>query len=443
MRITFFGGASEVGRSCALIESKGRKILVDAGIKLGPEKEEERLPLLPIELMKQIEGIIVTHAHIDHTAFIPFIVKNGFTGRIYITKPSRDIMHLLLSDSVKLAKLNKKDIYSGKDVNNTMKLIELMEYKEEKEILPEVKLKFYEAGHILGSAQALIKIEGKNILFTGDINTRESRLLKEAEIPAEKIDVLITESTYAGKNDLLPSLKNSSKLLADEIKETMKKKGKVLIPVFAVGRGQEILFSLENYIRSNYLPELNVFVDGMIKKATRIYRHNVVYMRPEIPNRILLADDDPFKSKYFKTPKKKNKGDVMKAKNCVIIATSGMLSGGPSISYLRRLSRNPKNKVIIVGYQAQGTNGRKLSEGKKEIKLNGKNTKIKCEVKAVKFSGHADHNGLRDYIQKIKPEILVLVHGEKEKIPEIKEAVHKSLKETKIIIPELMEEIEF
>jgi predicted metal-dependent RNase len=244
------------------------------------------------------------------------------------------------------------------------------------------------------------------------------------------------ECTYAGKNDILPSLQKVSKELADTIKDTLKRGGKVLIPSFAVGRGQEVMFVVENYIRSGYLPELDIWLDGMVTRANRICRHNVVFLRPEIPNRILMADDDPFKSPFFKEPRSRNKKEVFKSKKAVIIATSGMLSGGPSVSYFKALSRSKKNCILMVGYQAEGSLGRELLDGKKIVSLRGKKIHVNCSVKRVKFSGHADYNGLLNFASSINAEKTFLIHGEKEKLPEFQKTLEKKLKKQVVIAAE-------
>ena len=440
MNISFFGGVQEVGRSCFVLEANGRKIMIDAGLKIGG-KPEEKAPLFPLEQASSIDCIIITHAHIDHTGWLPFLAKNGFLGKIFATKPTRDIMHLLLSDAAAIAKENKEKFYSTKDIDRTMELVQELEYDAETQIMQGIMLTFLKSGHILGAAQALLEMNGKNILFTSDFNNRDTNLLDAAEFPNKKIDVLFMESTYSGKKDLLPSLKNASKELADTVKKALKRHGKILIPVFAVGRGQEIMFVLENYIRSGYLQGLTIFVDGMIGRANKICRHNVVYLRAEIPNRILRADDDPFKSPFIKTPKTKNKKDVFKEKNAVILATSGMLSGGPSIFYLQKLIGEKKNCIILVGYQAPESLGRKLLDGAKEIEIRKKKFLVKAEIKNIHFSGHADFNGLLGFAIKVNAEKIFLVHGEKQKIPELQQEIEKKLGKT-VAVPALLEKIE-
>ena len=437
--ITFFGGCNEVGRNAMLLESHGKKILVDAGIKVSRDNPE--LPKIPVEIAKSLDALVLSHAHIDHCGYIPFLVKQGFTGKIFATTPTRDIMHLLLSDAAKIARENKNPFYGTKDIDRTMNQTKPVGFNEEIEIVPGIKATFLNAGHIIGSAEVLLEFEGKKLLYSGDINTRESHLLLPAVVPKEKIDFLVLECTYAGKQDILPSLQKSSKELADTIKETLKKGGKALIPSFAVGRGQEVMLAVENYVRSGYLPEMTIWLDGMITRANRICRHNVVFMRPEIPNRILMADDDPFKSPFIKQPRSKNKKEVFASKKAVIISTSGMLSGGPAIYYLQKLAASRKNCIIIVGYQAENTLGRELLEGKKIVEIKGKKLHVQCSVKRVKFSGHADYNGLLNFASSISAEKTFLIHGEKEKLPEFKKTLEKKLKKT-VTIPKELEKME-
>lgn len=433
-KLTFFGGCREVGRSCILVDAWHKKILLDCGIKLGAESLG-KYPLINKEECRKINAVVITHAHLDHCGYLPALVKNGFRGEIYCTKPTRDLMHLLLSDALKIAKEKKEIIYSASDIAKAMSLVKTLDTGYEREIFHGVKIKFIHAGHVLGAVQVILKAEGKKILYTGDLNTRESVLLDGASLPAEKIDCLIIESTYSGKEDSLPNMQKAGKELADVIKETLKKHGKVLIPVFGVGRGQEIMLTLENYAKSGYLPKANIFLDGMINRASRIYRHNVIYLKLEIPKRILLADDDPFKSSNFKVPKTRNKSDVLKSENAIILATSGMLTGGPSVGYFKKMCDSEKNCILFVGYQSEGSIGREILDGKKDVEIDGKLYKVNCKTKNVPFSGHTDYNGLLKYVFHVKPRKIFIVHGEERKSLEFSNSLKKRMRKTEIIVP--------
>ena len=442
MKISFLGAVREVGRSCFLVEVNGKNILLDCGINLGSALPEERFPVGILKKAKQIDCIIVSHAHLDHSGYIPFLVDAGFTGSIYCTKPTRDLIHLLLSDALKIAKEQKAECYSNKSIEKTLEQVKLLGYRKRVEIFSGIFAEFFNAGHIPGSCMILLEGNGKKILYTGDFNIRETHLLPGADIPSTEIDALIMESTYGGKQDNLPSLQSASKELADIIKETFARNGNVLIPAFAVGRGQEVMFAVANYVRSNYLPKLNLFVDGMITRANRICRHNVVWLKQEIPNRILVADDDPFKDPIIKKPKTLHKRDVLETENSVILATSGMLTAGPSIKYFESMAEDSRHCIVIAGYQVHGTLGRQLLDGEKDVELkNGKKIEVRCCVKQVKFSGHTDYKGLLEFVKKIKPKHVFLVHGEEQKGLEIAGEIEKKIK-LKTMVPTLKETIE-
>jgi predicted metal-dependent RNase len=432
LELTFYGGVGEVGRSCFLLSFGQKKFLLDAGIKVGGQKGKNEVPSLPIKLMKSIDVIIVSHAHIDHSGFIPFIVKKGFRGKIFTTKPSRDVIQLLLSDAVNVSQENKQAIYDHNDVAKTLSLMEAAEFNVPLTLAKNVSLTFYNAGHILGSAMALLSFNGTNLLYSGDFSLRDSMLLPKASVPAEKIDVLLIESTYGKKEDVAPSLKTAGRQLADAVEKALKRGGKVLIPVFAVGRGQEVMLVLENYVRSGYTKPLSIFVDGMVLRANRICRHNVIYCREEIPRRILLADDDPFKSPFIKAPVSKNKSEVFKEKRSVILSTSGMLSGGPALFYLKRLAPEKKNLILFVGFQAPGTLGARILSGEREVEVRGQKLKVKAEVKRVRFSGHSDFKQLVELVELSRAENVFIVHGDAPE--ELAEHLRKKLKK-KVFLP--------
>ena len=436
-RLSFFGAAEEVGRSSILLEFAGTSVLLDAGIKVGREKNE--FPEIPLELPAKLSAIILSHAHLDHIGFVPALIKHGFKGKIYCTKPTRDLMHVLLADAFAISKERGQELYSAQDIEKTMRLVEVVPFEKSVKISRNFSFKLFSSGHIIGSAMILMNCAGKHLLYTGDFNTRESNLLEGCKVPKEKIDFLVTEATYGSRKDLLPSLKSVSKEFADAVNGTFLLGGKVLVPVFAVGRGQELMFVLENYIRSGYLPEDTVvFVDGMINSVNKICRHNVVFLRPEIPARILNSDDDPFKSPFFKIPASKSKSDVYKSENAVILATSGMLTGGPSVSYFKRLARNERNLIALVGFQGRDSLGRELLNGAKEVKIKESRVPVKAMVRKFGFSGHADFLGLFEFVRKIAPSKIFIVHGEHSKQLEFVAVVKNKLKK-EAIVPKALE----
>lgn len=432
MKITFYGGAGEVGRSAALLESGEKNLLLDAGIKLG---ENVEFPLIPEEKLGEIENVFISHAHLDHSGFLPHIYARGLTPpKVFLTKPTRDLAGVLLADYLKIAKLKKRNPGFGeKDMNAIMQHANIQEFGKSFKIA-DFEIAFYNAGHILGSAMALIQNKGKKVLYSGDICMRNTRIMEGAyrELHA---DTLIVESTYGGKDDVLPSTKDSMKKLVESINETIKKGGFVLIPCFAVGRAQEILLALEDHMRSGALITAPIYIDGMIGKAMRIYRQNVVYASEQIKMRILTSDDDPFKSKFFHIPKSKGRNDVF-LEPAIIVSTSGMMIGGPVILYLEKMHQDPKNKLIILGYQAEGTLGRKILSGERKIKLEENEYELQMKVENIRFSGHADRNELIQFIKSIRGlKKVFLVHGEKGN--ELKKSLEKKYE---VIVPKLLDE---
>jgi predicted metal-dependent RNase len=432
MRITFYGAAREVGRSCILVEAKGTKILIDAGIKLGAVEEH---PLIEDSMLRQIDAVIVSHAHLDHCGYLPYIFSNGFNGLVYSLKPTLELINVIVSDYLQISKPKgvKKDA-----IAKMPKHYKMVEYHEEFRV-GDLAIKLVPAGHILGSAMVEVRDGDKRLLYTGDINLKGTKLLDPAYTEYLKADVLITESTYSGKGDVFPSEKAVLGGFIESIKETLSKGGKVIVPSFAVGRAQEVLFILDDYMRSGSLPKAPIFIDGMINKAMRIYRHNVIYCKPELQKRILMSEDDPFKSPNFHAVEGRDERQkAIKSEGAaIIVTTSGMLKGGPVIRYLEKLGDSYMNKLVLVGYQAEGTPGRELLNGAKEITLDGKKVKIGLKVESYHLSGHADRPQLLKLIGRVQGlRQIFIVHGDEEKQKEFAEELKGKYKVTLPVLKE-------
>jgi hypothetical protein len=359
--------------------------------------------------------------------YLPFMYARGCRAEVYSTKPTHDLSQLLLAD---YQRINRGLKFTNSDITRAMKMWKMVEYGEV--VGDGLKFSFHKSGHILGSAMVLVH-GGSGLLFSSDVNDRETRLLDPAEknLVAEN---LIIESTYGAPGDEHPALKNASKMLCDSINKTISNGGKVLIPSFAVGRAQDILFILENYMSSGVLEHVPIFVDGMILKANRIYRQNVIYARDEIQKRILVSDDDPFKSKFFHTPHTKDRSDVLERGSAIIVSTSGMLTGGPVLHYLEKLAGDSRNLLIFVGYQAEGTLGRRLVDGERHITIDDREIDIKMKVEQASFSAHADYKGLLDIVRSTrKLKRVFVIHGEGDKPRELGDAIGKMGYE--VIIP--------
>jgi KH/beta-lactamase-domain protein len=424
LKTFMLGGFREVGRSCMLLQTSNDRILIDCGLNSDTSFPEEAYPYLsnldiPVE---KIDAVIITHAHLDHCGFLPYLFSKGYNGPVYCTPPTRDLMALLCLDFIKVAKKSGRDlIYNEKDVQKMIENTIVREYHEVTDISPEIKLTFYNAGHILGSAIVHLHISNgfHNLVYTGDIKFGGTRLFDSAEVAFPKADSIFIESTYGGREDIIPSRADAEARLIKIIKETLDKDGKVLIPVFSVGRAQEVMLVLEEYARRNEI-NTKVYLDGMVMEATAIHTVYPEYLRKNV-KRAILSNKSPFESNIFESVKK-SREEIADGEGCIILAPSGMLTGGPSVEYLKLLAEDEKSTLIFVGYQAINTLGRKIQRGDKEVAVeeDGKlrSIKIKMRVETCEgYSGHSDRRQLIAFIKNINPQPsrIFFMHGEEKK----------------------------
>ncbi len=435
MQLSFLGAAREVGRSCIHVQG-AHSFLLDCGVKLKGEGEE--YPLLEPSHLRRLDKVALSHAHLDHSGFLPALYAKGYKGKVVCTKPTRDLTQLLLAD---YARLNPELLpYSQQHTQHFLQNVELLEYNEWDSLKA---LQFRDAGHILGSAMVEVSDQRK-LLYTGDFCLRPSRLLEGADMGNLQADVLIMEGTYGGKQDTRRSSKELASKLVHSVQKTLDRGGKVLIPTFAIGRGQEVLFLLESYMRSGHLEKVPIFMDGMVKTALRVYRHNALYLKDEVKRRILTSEDDPFKSPLYLLPSTKDKRDVFEKEKAIIVAPSGMLSGGPALGYLKALAGDRKNKVLLTGYQAESTVGRQLVEGKRALELEGETIPLKLEVEEVHLSAHSDRLELLEFVRRVQGlQHVFIVHGEESKCLELKEGLENVARKQKrpfeVHVPKLEE----
>ncbi len=416
MKITFFGGAQEVGRSCVMISTERARILLDAGIKLGKVEEH---PKIRDEQLKGIDAIFISHAHLDHIGYLPHVYSRGYRGSIYATKPTMELTAVLISDYMRIS--NPRSV-TKEGLNWLQKSWKVVDFRKDVRI-GDLTMRFIPSGHIVGSSMISVSDGKSTILYSGDLNLSKTKLLEGADTRNLVAKTLIIESTYGARKDVFPKEGVVSQHTLKSIKDTIAIGGKVIIPSFAVGRAQEILLMLDDYINSGVLPKVPIYVDGMINKAMRIHRHNVIYCRKELQMKILMSDYDPFKSSNF-TPiesKSQRSKAVNEDGSCIIVTTSGMLTGGPVIYYLSKLAGNSTNKVILVGYQAEGTPGRMLQEGAKKLKFENTSVNINLTVDSEHLSAHADRPQLELMIKRVNGlKNVFIMHGEKSKSEELR-----------------------
>jgi predicted metal-dependent RNase len=431
MKVTFYGGAEEVGRSCILISSGNSNILLDAGVKLGKIVEH---PQITKEVLAKVDAIFVSHAHMDHVGYLPHLYSMGYKGRIYATKPTLELMNVLISDYMRIS--DPKTITKD-GLSRMQKSYTIVEFRE-KVKMKDFTVSFSPSGHIVGASMITVDDGKERLIYAGDVNLAKTRLLEGADIRNLAADTLITESTYGARADVFPNETEVVKKALVSIKETIRQGGKVIIPSFAVGRAQEVLFLLDDYMNSGVIPKVKIYVDGMINKANRIYRHNVIYCRDELQKRILMSDYDPFRSpNFFPIESKTDRAKVIASKeSCIIVTTGGMLSGGPVLSYLAKMGTHNANKMILVGYQGAGTPGRIIQDGGKEFEIEGKKIKVTLKVETYHLSAHADRKQLDTFVSRIKGlKTVMVVHGEPSKLAEFAEDLAK--KKYRAIIPRI------
>ncbi|MDR5671818.1 beta-CASP ribonuclease aCPSF1 [Halalkaliarchaeum sp. AArc-GB] len=441
VRITTLGCCREVGRAAFILSTAETRILIDCGDKPGAEGEVPYLQV-PEALgagATNIDAVVLTHAHLDHSALIPLLFKYGYDGPIYCTEPTRDLMGLLQLDYLDVAtKEGRTPPYQSEMVREAIKHTIPLEYGDVTDIAPDVKLTLHNAGHILGSAVSHFHIgDGLyNVAFSGDIHYDDTRLFNGAVNDFPRVETLVLESTYGGRNDYQTDQEDSERKLIDVINRTADDGGKVLIPAFAVGRSQEIMLVLEKAMRNGEIPEMPVHLDGMIWEATAIHTTYPEYLRDELQNRIFHDDENPFLAEQFNhiDGGEDERQEVADGGPCIVLSTSGMVTGGPIMSWLRHVGTEPESRLVFVGYQAQGTLGRRIQNGWDEIPINtrgnhgrGETLKLEMDVETVDgFSGHADRQGLENFVKTMnpRPEKVLCVHGDERSVQDLSSALY-------------------
>jgi KH/beta-lactamase-domain protein len=430
-RIVFLGAGREVGRSSFLLQTKESNILLDCGLGAG-NYSEDRYPILNIPEfdIQNLDAVIISHAHLDHVGFIPYLFRIGWRGPVYLTEPTRDVAALVLLDYLKVSnKQSKNPIFTTKEIKLFLKHSITLNYSEVTDITGDIKISFHNANHIIGSSMVHINIEGKhNILYTGDYKFNKIPLLERPNTIYQRLETLIIESTYGGFNDRHPSREETEALFIHDIKETIEKGGKVLIPVLAVGRGQDVLLTLLNAIENKILPEVNIYLEGIVWETSMIHTAYPEFLSKEIREKI-ESGKNPFERENVIRASKKEREQIMTSNEpSIIIATSGMMQGGPILDYFSYAAEDEKNLLAFVSYQAQGTLGRAILDGQREIVLNDRKINIKMKVNRYEgFSGHADHFESISFIKYLrpKPKQVLVVHGEIPKPYELASKIYR------------------
>jgi len=437
VRITTLGGFRQVGRSAALISTRDSKVLVDCGVLISEENGSPYLSASEVMPLDSIDAVVVTHAHLDHSGLIPALYKYGYTGPIYTTAPTRDLMSLLQIDFIKVAMGEaRKSAYDSSNIREAVKRTIPLRYGETTDIAPDIRLTMQNAGHILGSSVCHFHVgDGMyNIAFTGDMKFEKTWLFNPAVNKFPRVETLVMESTYGGFHDIQPSRFDAASQLRDIVGRILRRGGKALIPVFAVGRSQEVMLVLEELMRNKQIPEAPIYLDGMIWEATAIHTAYPEYMNSQLRTQIFQTGENPFLSPIFHRVETQDMRHriVDDTEPCIVLATSGMMSGGPVLEYFKGWADNPLHALVFVGFQSEGSLGRRIQREAREITLMDKGhplvLRIKMDLETIDgFSGHSDRLQLMNYVGSMepRPERVIIGHGEEYKCAELASGLYK------------------
>ena len=463
MKITFCGAAGTTTGSQHLLEINGQRILLDCGLFQGRRQEaHERNKHFPFDPRK-VDAVVLSHCHIDHSGNLPNLVKQGFNGNIYTTTATRDLCSIMLPDSAHIQEsdvdwLNRKrrtlgepllePTYTKNDAQAALRLFVTLGYHRSLVIGEGVKLTFIDAGHVLGSAQVVLDIQDrddgkqKRLLFSGDVGRPDNDLLEDAE-PCENVDVVIMESTYGGRRHEMAA--KTSDDICKIVNEAMERRGKVIIPAFAVERTQQLLFTLDKLRHTRCLPMIDVYVDSPLAvDATNLFRLHVDALKSEVRDALFMKND-PFGFDGLELVR-----ELEDSKNlnrlrgpAIIISASGMAESGRILHHLRNNVGNPNNTILFVGYCAEQTLGWKLRHGWKRVNILGDEFVVNAKIEILdSFSGHADHDELLGWFDRItgaKKQVF-LVHGETDRSSVLRQALQESHASGNVQVAQFLQE---
>ncbi len=466
MKLKFCGAAGTTTGSQHLLEINGKKVLLDCGLYQGHRGDAHARNRNFLFDPAELDAVVLSHAHIDHSGNLPNLVKSGYEGNVYSTFATRDLCQIMLLDSARIQAydiewLNRKrrkqgeaalePLYTERDAERCMRNFVNVGYERAIPIAEGVKLTFLDAGHILGSAQVVLDLEeattgrSKRLVFSGDVGRGNNDLLRDPVVP-EGVDFLIMESTYGAREHDLPA--SADERVAETLKRTLKRGGKVVIPSFAVGRTQQLISVLHQLSEAKKIPDVPIYVDSPLAvNATEIFR-----LHPECFNEetyeFLFEKRNPFGFENLTLIRNVSESKRLneKAGPCIIISASGMCEAGRVLHHLRNTIGFEKNTILFVGYCAENTLGWKIREGHTEVNIFGEPHEVRAEVAVMdSFSGHADRSELLGYFDAISgpKEKVWLVHGEPAQSASLCEAMRERGPGRSVEVAELNQEVEF
>ncbi len=422
------GGFAEIGRSCMLVETRESKIILDCGLNMSAKDSLTAIPRFDIAgiSMEDIDAVVLSHAHLDHTGFLPALFKYGYRGPVYCTEPTLLLMSILQRDYLRHS--DKDALYSEQDINSGVAHAITLMHGVVTDISPDVKLVLSNSGHIIGSTSIHLHIGNgeHNLVYTSDIKFGKTPTLENASWNFPRVETMIIESTYGGKEDIMCPREQAENDLATTIDRTVTAGGHVLLPVPAVGISQDLILVLDRFANAKRF-KANVFVEKIISEATAVHEAYPEFLSRDLGKFVLESEMSPFGSQFSIVQSKV----LNSSEPTVVLAPSSMLVGGPSIDYLKQIANDPKSTLIFLSYQSLDTPGRALLDGVRQIQVRGETVNVECQVKKIDGLGsHSDYNQLMAYVLRLRPKLrrILVNHGERPKAQNLASMINKQFR---------------
>ncbi len=420
------GGFAEVGRSCMLLSTSESKVLLDCGLNPSARDSLARMPRFDVAgvAMEDIDAVVLTHAHLDHAGFLPALFKYGYRGPVYCTEPTLLLMGLIQRDYVKRS--GNMALYSEKDIENAAAHTITLTHGIVTDISPDIKLVLSNSGHILGSTSIHLHIGNgdHNLVYTGDMKFGKTIALENASWNFPRVETMIIESTFGGKEDIMCPREEAEARLASAVSKTVSAGGHVLLPVPVVGISQELILVLEQFMKG---VDAKVLVERSISEATAVYEAYPEFLSKEIRQRVLESETSPFGSQFLIADSDTLKSD----EPAVILAPSSMLVDGPSVNYLKQIAADQRSRLILTSYQALDTPGRAIQDGARQIMVKGEMIGLQCQIEKIDgFASHSDYNQLMAYVSRLRPKLrrVLVNHGERAKAQNLASMINKQFR---------------
>jgi uncharacterized protein len=423
------GGFGEIGRSCVLLTTHESKILLDCGVNEAAKNALYSFPRFDVTglEMDEIDAVILSHAHLDHSGFLPALFKYGYHGPVYCSEPTLPVMYLLQREYIR----NKDyvSLFSLQDIDAVVMHTIPLSFGMVTDVSPDIRLVLGNSGHMIGSASVHLHIGNgdHNLVYTGDLKFAKTLSLENASWNFPRVETIIIESTHGGKEDIFLHREEAENRFITSINNTISGKGKVLIPVSAAGLSQEIMLLINMYMKAGKITEAKVLVEKVISEATSIYEAYPEYLSKELNMEIMKNEESPLESGHFEIIE----STTLECESAIILAPSSMLIDGPSTEYLKQICSDPDSKLILTSYQAVDTPGRNIEDGNRQITIGDQSINIECQIEKIEgFSTHSDYNQLIAYISRLRPKLkrVLVNHGERANVQNLATSINKIFK---------------